>query len=88
MAARRNDEADAMIDKTLDARGWRCPLPILHAKRALRDMPSGGVLEVLATDPGADADFVDFCAITGSSLLESTFAEGVYRILLRVAHSE
>ncbi len=73
-----------MIDKTLDARGLKCPLPILHAKRALRDAPPGGVMEVLATDPGADADFVDFCALTGATLLESTFTDGVYRILLRI----
>ena len=72
-----------MIDKTLDARGLKCPLPILHAKRALRNVPSGGVLEVLATDPGADADFRDFCVITGATMLESTFADGVYRIVLR-----
>ena len=74
-----------MIHKTVDARGLKCPLPILHAKKALRNTPGGAVLEVLATDPGADADFVDFCRITGATLLESTFAEGVYRILLRSA---
>jgi len=74
-----------MIHKTVDARGLKCPLPILHAKKALRNTPGGAVLEVLATDPGADADFVDFCRITGATLLESTCVQGVYRILLRTA---
>ena len=68
-----------MIDRTLDARGLKCPLPVLLAKKALKSVPSGGVLEVLATDRGADADFVDFCELTGAVLLTSSFADGVYR---------
>ena len=74
-----------LIDRTLDARGLKCPLPVMLAKKALKSVPSGGVLEVLATDRGADADFVDFCELTGAVLLTSSFAEGVYRFLLRAA---
>ena len=74
-----------LIDKTLDARGLKCPLPVLLAKKALKSLPGGGVLEVLATDRGADADFVDFCELTGAVLIDSAFAGGVYRFLLRVA---
>jgi tRNA 2-thiouridine synthesizing protein A len=74
-----------LIDKTLDARGLKCPLPVLLAKKALRSVPGGGVLEVLATDRGADADFVDFCELTGAEFIASTFADGVYRFLLRVS---
>lgn len=72
-----------MIDQTLDARGLKCPLPVLMAKKALRRVPKGGVLEVLATDRGVDADFVDLCEITGATILESSFADGVYRFVLR-----
>ena len=77
--------AAPLIDRTLDARGLKCPLPVLLAKRALRSVPSGGVLEVLATDRGADADFVDLCELTGAVLLVSSFADGVHRFLLRVS---
>lgn len=78
-------KADGSIEKTLDARGLQCPLPVLLAKKELKSMPGGGVLEVLATDRGADADFVDFCELTGAVLVHSSFADGVYRFLLRVA---
>jgi TusA-related sulfurtransferase len=44
-----------MADKVLDAKGLNCPLPILRAKKALKDVPPGGTLEILATDPGACA---------------------------------
>ncbi|SKA29767.1 sulfurtransferase TusA family protein [Consotaella salsifontis] len=72
-----------MADKMLDARGLNCPLPILKAARALRDVPVGGTLEVLATDPLAPQDFSDFCRSTGSELVEREVASGVFRFVIR-----
>lgn len=72
-----------MADVTLDAKGLKCPLPILRTKKALKDVPTGGTLEVLATDPGAVADFQAFCRTTGNTLAEHSAAEGVYRFLIR-----
>ncbi len=72
-----------MADKTLDAKGLNCPLPILRAKKSLKDVPAGGTLEVLATDPGSVADFEAFCRTTGNQLMESTANGGVYRFLIK-----
>lgn len=72
-----------MADKILDVRGLMCPLPVLKAKKALRDVPPGGTLEVLATDPNASSDFEDFCGATGTVLAEQSEAGGVYRFLLK-----
>ena len=72
-----------MADQTLDAKGLNCPLPILKAKKALKDVPVGGTLEILATDPGSVADFEAFCRATGNSLLESGQEDGVYRFLIQ-----
>jgi tRNA 2-thiouridine synthesizing protein A len=70
--------------KTLDATGLLCPLPVLKARRALRDVPPGGLLEVLATDPGATKDFEHFCQTTGCTLVEtSEDSGGVLRFLLK-----
>ena len=60
-----------MADQVLDVKGLNCPLPILRAKKALKDIPAGGTLQVLATDPGAVKDFEAFCRTTGNELLES-----------------
>ncbi|GAB4351921.1 MAG: sulfurtransferase TusA family protein [Oricola sp.] len=60
-----------MADQVLDAKGLNCPLPILRAKKALKDMPTGGTLEILATDPGSVKDFEAFCRSTGNELVES-----------------
>lgn len=56
--------------KELDTRGLNCPLPILKAKKALADMPSGDVLKVVATDPGSVRDFQAFARQTGNELVE------------------
>jgi tRNA 2-thiouridine synthesizing protein A len=71
-------------DRLIDLSGLNCPLPILRAKKALADMASGTVLEVIATDAGAPKDFEAFCRQTGNALLESTStAEGKFRMVLR-----
>lgn len=72
-----------MADKTLDTKGLNCPLPILKAKKAIAEVPKGGTLEVLATDPGAVADFQAFCKSTGNELVEHTEEGGIYRFLIR-----
>lgn len=73
-----------MVDKTLDARNLNCPLPILKAKRALADVPEGGILEVFATDRGAPDDFVAFCESTGNQLLaQSRGDDQVFRFLIK-----
>ena len=71
------------VDATLDATGLLCPLPVLKARRALREVPAGGVLEVLATDPGAVEDFQHFCQTTGCELLASSEADGILRFRLK-----
>jgi tRNA 2-thiouridine synthesizing protein A len=71
-----------MSDTLLDAKGLKCPLPVLRARKAMKPLAPGEVLQVLATDPSAVEDFKNFCETTGDDLLESR-AEGevfVFRI--------
>ena len=72
-----------MIDQVLDAKGLNCPLPILRAKKALKDVPIGGTLQVLATDPGAVKDFEAFCRTTGNDLVESKAQGNVFEFLIK-----
>lgn len=71
-------------DRLIDLSGLNCPLPILRSKKALAEMDSGTVLEVIATDPGAPKDFEAFCRQTGNALLASeTTTEGKFRMVIR-----
>ncbi len=72
-----------MADMTLDAKGLNCPLPILRAKKAMKDVPSGGTLEVVATDPGSVKDFEAFCRSTGNELLDSQEDSGIYTFVIK-----
>ena len=71
------------FQKDLDARGLKCPLPILKAKKALSDMSSGDILCVLATDPGSVRDFQAFARQTGNDLLEHSQAELEFTFFMR-----
>ena len=66
---------DTSTDRILDATGLKCPLPVLRARRALKEMAAGERLVVHATDPAAPKDFAAFCSMTGD-VLEASEAVG------------
>jgi tRNA 2-thiouridine synthesizing protein A len=68
---------------TLDVKGLACPLPIVKTAKAMKDVPSGDLIEVLATDPGSVPDFAAWAKSTGHELVEHTEEAGVYRFVLR-----
>lgn len=72
-----------MTEVLLDAKGLRCPMPVLKARKAMKEVPAGGVLTVLATDPGSVTDFEAFCEATGFDLLDSVEEDGVYTFRIR-----
>jgi len=70
-------------DQSLDAKGLNCPLPILKAKKALKGLDSGQVLEIISTDEGSVADFEAFCRTTGNELLESDIGDGIFTYYIK-----
>ncbi len=70
---------------TLDLKGLKCPLPVLRARKALKDVAAGGRLVVLATDPGAVKDFEAFCRAAGHRLVGWSEADGVFSFELERA---
>ena len=72
-----------MAEHVLNAEGLNCPLPILKAKKMLKTVPVGEVLEIRATDPGAVADFAAFCNQTGNELISSTQEGDVYKFEIK-----
>lgn len=57
-------------DKVLDAKGLACPMPIVKTRKEMKDMESGQVLEILATDKGAKADMTAWAKSGGHELME------------------
>lgn len=58
-------------DKVLDAKGLACPMPIVKTRKEMKEMESGQVLEILATDKGAKADLAAWAKSGGHELLDS-----------------
>ncbi|HSC68544.1 MAG TPA: sulfurtransferase TusA family protein [Cellvibrio sp.] len=71
------------VSSELDTRGLRCPLPLLKAKQALRDLPTGDVLRVLATDAGSVRDFQAYAQLSGQQLLAHAERDSVFCYLLK-----
>jgi len=70
----------------LDARGLRCPLPVLRTRERLKGLPDGSRLDVLADDPLARLDMQAFCARDGHSYLGAQPEPGGgWRMALRKA---
>jgi TusA-related sulfurtransferase len=49
----------------VDARGQRCPLPVIRLARLVHDDPRPRVVTVLATDPAAAHDVPAWCRMRG-----------------------
>ena len=64
-------EADAEIVE-VEARGLRCPIPVIRLGAAIRDLPAGSLVRLLATDPAARSDVAAFCRMRGHELVETT----------------
>jgi tRNA 2-thiouridine synthesizing protein A len=70
---------DAVMNETvLDLRGVRCPHVVLRAKKALRNVPVGGVLILECTDPLVVIDVPHFVKQTGHTLAGQTQDGGLY----------
>jgi tRNA 2-thiouridine synthesizing protein A len=53
------------VPHVLDARGLRCPLPYVHARRALETLGADESLVVLADDPEAPIDLAALAVDAG-----------------------
>ena len=65
-------------DIVLDLRGLRCPQPVLRAKKALRNVPVGGVLVMECTDPLTVIDVPHFARQTGYDLIDQQQSGQLY----------
>lgn len=71
------------IKRQLDVKGLPCPLPVERTATAMREMISGELVEVLATDPASVREFDMWARSTGADLLESSQLGNIFRFVLR-----
>jgi tRNA 2-thiouridine synthesizing protein A len=73
---------DIKIDLELDLKGLLCPLPMVKVSQNITNVPVGGVIRAVATDPGAMADIPAWAQSTGNEVLsaEKEGAEFVFLV--------
>ncbi|MFC7319626.1 sulfurtransferase TusA family protein [Halobacillus campisalis] len=75
-------------DQTLDAKGLACPMPIVKAKKAIKELASGQVIKIEATDKGSTADMKAWADKTGNQYLGTTEDHDVLSHYIRKSSDE
>ncbi len=73
------------IDKEVDARGTACPGPLLAAKKAIGELSSGQIMEILSSDEGTKKDVPKWAKKKGHEYLGTAEESGFFRIYLKKA---
>jgi len=68
---------------TLDCRGLDCPLPVVKLGKAIKTVPPGAAIELLATDPGSVVDLEAFEKQSGHRIVERGESAGVFRFVVQ-----
>lgn len=72
-----------MADRTLDASGLHCPMPLLKTKLELNSMAPGDVLEVIATDAGSARDIPAWLDLSSHTLVSQAQSHGAWRFVIQ-----
>lgn len=71
--------------ETIDARGLRCPLPVIRLAARAKELPPGTELALLSTDPAARPDIAAWCRMRGHDLLsQEPYGGSALRHLVRL----
>lgn len=69
--------------REVDARGKRCPLPVIMLAGAARGADPGAEFRVLSTDPAAGPDIAAWCRMRGHVLADQ-YPEGDGDVLVSI----
>ncbi|SHE85832.1 tRNA 2-thiouridine synthesizing protein A [Modicisalibacter ilicicola DSM 19980] len=72
------------FDAELDTSGLYCPEPIMLMHNRVRDMTSGSILKIIATDPATTRDVPKFCNFLGHELLAQSEEGETYLYFIRL----
>jgi tRNA 2-thiouridine synthesizing protein A len=70
-------------DQLLDCSGMLCPMPVVKTSKAIKELQSGQILKLVATDPGAQPDMEAWSRQTRNELLRSTIEDGKFVFFFR-----
>jgi tRNA 2-thiouridine synthesizing protein A len=77
------EQAHAMMEKNLNLRGLKCPLPALRTRKALAGLTAGDLLVVECTDPLSAIDIPNLLNQTGDTLEKTNRVKKVLTFHIR-----
>ncbi len=73
------------VTKSVDARGTACPGPLLAAKKAISEISSGDIMEILSADEGTRKDIPKWANKKGHEYLGTAEESGFFKIYMKKA---
>ena len=73
------------MERTIDARGMACPLPVVNAKKASEEMNAGDVLTVLVDNEIAVQNLLRFAAHKSYEAASEKKAEKEFAVAMRIS---
>ncbi len=71
----------------VDLTGLKCPMPIVHLNRVVRDAEAGLELAVYADDPAFELDIAAWCRRAGHTLISFGTSDGRLQAMIRLKNS-
>jgi len=77
---------DGITTKEVDARRLLCPLPVIRAQDAIKELHENDQLIITCTDPGAKHDIPSWCRINGHQIedISETGADFAKEIIITI----
>lgn len=76
---------DIKANLIVDARGTACPGPLLAAKKAIGEIESDEIMEILSADEGTKNDIPRWCGKVGHEFLGFVDLDSYTRLFLKKA---
>jgi tRNA 2-thiouridine synthesizing protein A len=65
-------------DLDLDLKNLLCPMPMVRVSQNIGNVPVGGVIRAVATDPGSMADIPAWAKSTGNEVMSAEKVDGEF----------
>ncbi|ARK25061.1 hypothetical protein SporoP37_10650 [Sporosarcina sp. P37] len=69
--------------KFLDAKGLACPMPIVRARKAMKDLQTGDILEIHTTDKGSVADLTAWAAAGNHEIKDQQQESDIFKFWIQ-----
>ena len=72
------DFMELFLIEEYDFTGLKCPLPVLKAKRVLKNLAKGKKVVFISDDPASPIDFIHFSENEGYEILIKSKSNGIH----------